>query len=206
MPSQEYGIEIRADSVDVGWDNSHRSIQARAVGSFAYMAAGVVVFCLIMFTKRHGASTWWELTTSPRDSARLVMANAIVAIASGLLGLFVLIGMRNFFLSGEKLHCDRSQMTLSRIPWYSFTGRWTARSFSLAEISKMEYGVVYSGKGGDTYGISFSAHGWRKKLFAGIDARDAFRILRGMESLGVDVRYDPEMLAQSQAMVQDRTV
>ena len=204
MLLQGYEIGVTADSVDVKRDDSRRSIRVRAYGSIGIIAFAVVLFYFIVFGSHRGYSTWWNLTNEPGSSGDFLNSLIAFVVASGLSGFLLILGLRNFFPSGERLHCDRSTFTVSKIPWFNFHGKWTRHSFSIAEISQLRFAVVRSSRGNSLCGICCFAHGKQQKLFAGLEAPEASRILRGLKNLGADVCSDPDMLTKVQETLRER--
>ncbi len=203
MNLQGYEIDITTNSVDVKQDDS-RSIKTRAYVSIPIIAFAVALLCFVMFTSHNGYSAWWDLGNLPRNSSDFQDALMAAFVATGLLGSFVLLGVRTFCPSGETLHCDRSTFTVSKIPWMNFSGRWKTQSFPITEISQSQFAVVQSGKGRSLCGICCLANGKKLKLFAGLEARGASHILRGLENLGAGVVHDPGMLTNIQETLRER--
>jgi hypothetical protein len=113
-------------------------------------------------------------------------------------------GVRCFLPFGERLHCDRSLLTWSKIPWIGFGNRWVTRTVPPSEISHAHYGLAYRKRGGDLYGVLLEVGGKRWKLFAGIDSPEANRILNGLKGLGVNVPHDPGMRESIRETLRDR--
>jgi len=56
---------------------------------------------------------------------------------------------------------------------------------------------VFSNNKGIVYGIRFYVNGSKKSIFRGsIEPPEAYRILRGLKSLGLDVASDPKLLSR----------
>ena len=204
MLLQGYEINIAANSVDVKIDDSNRSIKSRLYVSLALFAIAAILVYFMVFTSRSGYTAWWNLTNMPRGSEDFSSAVLDATIAVFLSGSLLLVGVANFFPSGEMLHCDRSTFTSSKIPWFNFRGRWTTRTFPLAEVSQLRFAVWRSGRGSTTYCIRYFADGKKRKLFAGLRAPEASHILKGLKNLGADVVDDPEMLSKIQQTIRER--
>ena len=206
MYSRKYDVKVRADSVDAKWDSSYRSIPLRVFGSIAMGVLAVTWMYLAVFRPHDGYTAWWAFRHE-RVSSRYFIEAAIATLFHLIFSGFLLaLGVRSLFPSGEKLHGDRSQLIVSKIPWVSFRGQWTTHAFSLAEISQMQYGVLRRGTARDpsVYGIRFLANGKVQKIIRRIEAPEASHLLRGLERLGFDVRHDPNMLARIQETLGDR--
>ncbi|HEY2460836.1 MAG TPA: hypothetical protein VGI16_08510 [Candidatus Acidoferrum sp.] len=154
----------------------------------------------------HGYSWWWTIGHDHAVSEYFIGTVLGALIYFGGLGCALLLGVRSLFPSGEKLHCDRSQLTVSKIPWISFRGRWTTHVFSLAQVSEMKYGLIRRGTARDPsiYGILFLVDGNRRKILRRIGAPEAARLLRGIKKLGLDVPHDPDILPRMQMALEDR--
>jgi hypothetical protein len=148
----------------------------------------------------HGYSNWWRLAHhySVLDSGSIVISTAFY-------GLFLLLGIRLLCPAGAILICDRSQVTTTRIPWYSFTGRWVAHRYSASEVTGFRLKFYGFGRGGNVYGIRFLVDGRKKSIFHGsIDPPEAYRILLGLKSLGLDVAPDPKLLSRVKVELMNR--
>lgn len=209
MYSRKYDVKVSADSVDAKWERSHRSIFVRVFGSIATiaLAAALMYFVAFLPLHPHDRYTMWYVLRHERVSSRYFIEAAIeTLLICALWGFILAVGVRSLFPSGEKLHGDRSQLTVSKIPWANFRGRWMIRAFSRAEILQMEYGILRRGtaKSPSVYGIRFLAGGKVQKILSWIEAPEASHLLRGLERLGFNVRHDPDMLARIQMTLGDR--
>lgn len=128
-----------------------------------------------------------------------------VMIATAIFGLFLPIGIRLLCPAGAVLTCDRNQVTTTRIPWYSFIGRWATQTYNASEVSGFRLKFYGSGRSGNVYGIRFLVNGRRKSIFHGsIEPPEAYRILLGIKSLGLDVAPDPKLLSRVKAELLNR--
>lgn len=204
MVLQGYEINITVSSVDVKQDDSDRPIKVRVCVSLALFAFATILFYSMVFTSRNGYTTWWDLTNMPRGSADFSSAVLAATIAALLSGSLILVGVANYFPSGETLHCDHSTFIASKIPWFNFRGRWTTQTFPISEVSQVHFAVFWSGRGSTTYCIRYSVHGKKRKLFSGIEAPEASLIINGLKNVGVDVVDDPEMLSKVDETLRQR--
>ena len=139
-----------------------------------------------------GYSNWWRLTHHYS-----VLDFPFMVIATAIYGVFSLLGIRLLCPAGAVLMCDRNQVTTTRIPWYSFTGRWVTHAYNASQVSGFRLKFYGSGKGGNVYGIRFLVNGRKKSIFHGsIEPPEAYRILLGLKSLGLDVAPDPKLLSR----------
>ncbi len=164
MLLQGYEINITAGSVDVKRDDSNRSIKSRVYVGLVFFALAAIPSYSMVFTSRSGYSAWWNLTNMPRGSEDFSSAALAATIAVILSGSLLLVGVANFFPSGETLHCDRSTFTSSKTPWFNFRGRWTTRTFPIAEVSQLRFAVWWAGRGRTTYCIRYFAGSKEQKL------------------------------------------
>ena len=86
----------------------------------------------------------------------------------------------------------------------NFRGKWRTRSFSLAEVSQLQFEVQQYGKKITTLGIRFVANGKKVYLFAEIEPPEASQILDGLEKLGADVPPDPKLPKMVDATQRER--
>jgi hypothetical protein len=192
MRASNYRIQVTSDSVDVECDDSFQSTRTSRF-FFGGVAVGCALFLLYGSCFGHGQNpNIWVMLADSRPGSTGFAFNVIDAVLIVVLVVFfLLVGIRYFLPFGERLHCDRSTLTWSKIPWVSFGNRWVTRSLPLSEILRASYGIVYKSKG--IYGILLEAEGKPWKLFWGIETPEANRILLGLKGLGVNVHHDPEM-------------
>lgn len=125
-------------------------------------------------------------------------------MATVAFGVFLLMGVRLICPAGAILICDREQVKTTRIPWYSFTGRWITRAYNVLDVSGFRL-KLYSSVRGQVYGIRFFVNGSTRSIFVGsIEPPEAYRILRGLQSLGLDVEPDPKLLSRVKVELLDR--
>ena len=133
------------------------------------------------------------------------VSNLIPFILLLALNVFLLaVGIRYFLPFCERLHCDRSALTWSKIPWVSFGNRRVTRSMPVAEIVRASYSIVFKSRSEHYYGILLDTDGKPWKMFWGIESPEANRILRGLSGLGINVLHDPEMREAIRETLRDR--
>lgn len=148
----------------------------------------------------YGRSTWWYFTHHYS-----LLDPGVLVFATGFYVLFLLMGIRLLCPAGAVLICSRSQVTTTRIPWYSFTGRWVTRTYDALDVSGFCLKYFGSNKGQSVYGIRFSVNGNTKTIFRGsIEAPEAYRILLRVKNLGLDVAADPKLLSRVKLGLLDR--
>jgi hypothetical protein len=193
MSQQGFEINITKDSVDVRRDVSFLIQRYGSYVGLAYIALAVAGFYWVVLDSNGRASTWDVLMRYPATDRDFVSAVLCLALVLPLMAAILFMGARTLFPSGELLHCDRSTFTVSRIPWFNLRGKWTTRSYPLPDISQLRFGTIIRSRGNNFDGLRFSAAGKEQKLFAGLEAPEAHKILKGLHALGVDVLEDPEM-------------
>ena len=109
----------------------------------------------------------------------------LLAIVFGLI--------RSFFPSGESLTCDRTTLTVGKIPEGNFHGKWEYQSFPVSSIKQSHFGVVRVRRSGGGTGLIFDAEDKTLKCLEGLEAPEADQILQALSTLGVDVHRDPAM-------------
>jgi hypothetical protein len=146
-----------------------------------------------------GYSNWWRLA----HHYSVLDFNGLL-ISTAAFGVFLLMGIRLLRPAGAVLICDRNQVTTTRIPWYSFTGRWVTHTYDALDVSGFRL-KVFSSNRGIVYGIRFYVNGRKKSIFRGsIEPPEAYRILRGLKSLGLDVAPDPKLLSRVKLGILER--
>jgi hypothetical protein len=190
---QKYDINVTSDSVEARCNLPFGP--KRNCIFFSAVMLGLAVWGIYrtwLSSDSIGHNNWWYLTHSST-----VLDFHEVLIATGFFVLFLLLGIRLLCPAGAILVCDRKQVTTTRIPWYSFTGHWVTRAYNASEVSGFRLKFYGSGRGGNIYGIRFLVNGRKKSIFRGsIEPPEAYRILLGLKSLGLDVASDPKLLSR----------
>jgi len=201
MRASNYRIQITADSVDVECDTPFRSRTSQhSLGVLAIACSLVMLYSGVGHGRNPGI---WVILADSRPSSPDFMLNAFGTVFVLVVAVvFFAFGVRYCLPFGERLHCDRSTLTWSKIPWVSFGNHWVERSIPMSEILQASYAIVYKSKG--VYGILLDAYGMPWKLFWGIETPEANRILRGLKGLGVKIRQDPEMRESIRETLRDR--
>ena len=201
MRASNYRIQITADSVDVECDTPFRSKASQH--SFGVLAIAGSLFMLYSGIGDGRSPGVWVILANSRPGSPDFIFNAFGAVFVLVVAVvFFAFGVRYCLPFGERLHCDRSTLTWSKIPWISFGNHWVERSTPLSEILQASYALVYKSKG--VYGILLEVEGKPWKLFWGIETPEANRILRGLKGLGVNVHHDPEMRESIRETLRDR--
>lgn len=209
MRKSNYRIQVTADSVDVECDVPLRHQGTPNTISPSLAGGILVLFALAMlyflsFGHGRNASIWVILADSRPGSADF-LSNVIPVVLALALDVFLFAaGIRYFLPFGERLHCDRSTLIWSKIPWVSFGNRWVTHSIPVTEIVRASYVIVSKSKG--FYGILIETDGKPWKLFWAVETPEANRILRGLSELGVNVHQDPEMREAIRETLRDRRV
>jgi hypothetical protein len=194
MATRHFQIEIKADSMEASSSESAHGNSRRPGVNLAVMGFGVLMFLWLTFrVDRYGYTLWRYLAVYPHNSSTYKDNVFGLVMGAILCGMFFLAGLRAFFPSGETMHCDRSTLTVSKIPWISFNGRWHTREFVLSEVTELCFGVLQSGRGDSIYGIRFVYACRKQKMLAGVTAPQAYKILSALKSLGADVPAHHDM-------------
>ncbi|MGA2217975.1 MAG: hypothetical protein ABSG51_07805 [Terracidiphilus sp.] len=202
MPTNNYRIRVAADSVDVECDTPFRSRTAQY--SWGGYAIACSLFMLYFVGFGHGRNSGYlRILAHSRPGSAEFTSNVFGAVFILVTVIIILsFGVRYSLPFGERLHCDSDTLTWSKIPWLSFGNRWVTRTVPLPEILGASYAIVYKSKG--VYGILLETYGEPWKMFWGIEAPEANRILRGLKALGVNVHRDPEMREVIRETLRDR--
>jgi hypothetical protein len=205
MALRNYEIRIKTDSVDARWDNSSRPIWLRLLGSAAVALGGALLaYVGLIRPDRNGYSNLWRLMHDHFTSRFLIDAVIPGCYIFLVWLLFAALAIRSFFTSGQMLHCDRSQLTVAKIPWINFNGQWRSRTFPVAEISQMELAIWPTRNRETLYLIRFRACGMEEKILQGINASEGYRILKGVKALGVDVLHGSDARWLAREEIRDR--
>jgi hypothetical protein len=190
---QKFDIKVTTDSVEARCNLPFGP--KRNCILFSSLLLGCAVWGIYrawLSSDSHGHNNWWYLahynTVSDFNS---------VVIATVIYVLFLMLGIRLLCPAGAILVCNRNQVTTIRIPWYCFTGRWVIRAYNTSDVSGFRLKFYGSGRSGNVYGIRFLVNGEKKSIFRGsIEPPEAYRILLGLKSLGLDVGSDPKLLSR----------
>ena len=197
---QKYEIKVTGDSLEARCNLPFGPKRNRIL--FSAVLIGLFVWAIYrtwLSQDSLGYSNWWRLVHhySVLDFDGLVMSTAAF-------GVFLLMGIRLLCPAGAILVCDRNQVTTTRIPWYSFTGHWVTQTYDALDVSGFRL-KVFSSNRGIVYGIRFYVNGSAKSIFRGsIEPPEAYRILLGLKSLGLDVAPDPKLLSRVKVGLLDR--
>lgn len=198
---QKYEIEVTDDSLEARCNLPFGPKQNRIAFSFLMLGlAAWGIYRTWLSPDSQGYNNWWRLAHhySMLDFDGVVIVTAIYAS-------FTLIGIRLVCPAGEVLICDRNRVTTRRIPWYSFTGRWVTHTYNALDVSGFRLKFYGSGRGGSVYGIRFYVNGSTKSIFHGcIESPEAYRMLLGLKSLGLDVPPDPKLISHVKRGLYDR--
>ena len=198
---QKFEITVTTDSLEARCNLPFGPKESRIFLTIVSIAvSGWVIYRIWFSPDSHGYSDWWRLMhhNSVLDIYGVVMATVFM-------GAFLLMGIRLLCPAGAILRSDRNQVTTTRIPWYSFTGHWVTHTYDAIDVSGFQLKFYGSGKGGNVYGIRFFVNGTTKSIFHGsIEPPEAYRILRGLKSLGLDVPPDPKLMSRVKVGLLDR--
>jgi len=195
MLEQGYEIDITKDAVEVKQDSSMNPMSSRLVPCVLSVGVAIFLFAITIFGpgKHDRPSVWQDLKYYAWPSSDFTAA-LVMVIAMGTLSLLlILFGLRQLFPSGTELHADHATLTVSEIPSYSLHGKWKSWSYPLSSISDFKFAVTRTGRGSVFYGFRFIADGDKRKMFTGMEAPEADKILNGLKALGVEVIDDPDM-------------
>jgi hypothetical protein len=207
MSQQGFEINITKDSVDVRRNVSFLAQRYGTYVGIAYVALAILIFYWTILYS-HGRVSIWEIVREGRiANSDFGVAVFGLIVISGFSAIILFLGARTFFASGDSLHCDRSTFTVSRIPWFSLRGKWTTRSYPLSDISQLRFAKILRNRSGDDFwGLRFLAGGRKQKLFTGLEAPEAHKILKALHVLGVDVLDDPDMRDIVEYTLQERSI
>jgi hypothetical protein len=174
----DFKIEITKDRVSVshadgGWPPDAGT--AIVFGVLSVVTVCAVAACLTTYEVQLSPSNW--------------PLAAIILFAGTLLWT----AFRNLFPAGESMTCDRSALTIGRIPGTSLRGRMSYEIIPISTIKEVQFDSVAIGGRTPVMGLRFKVAGETKKTLAGLESPEAARILDALASLGVNVARDPAM-------------
>lgn len=196
MVQQEFNIVITESSVDVRHDASRKSPKGRFYMGLFFLAVLILVACgIVLLPGKHGTpSMWYDISTSPINSADFIFPLSLVALFVVFMGYVTKRYLLAAYPSDEAIHCDRLTLTVSKVPWLDVSNsKWTTRSYLLRDVSQLRFGIIASAKGASIYGIRFVADGKRQKVLPGLEAPEAAEILKALRELGANVVDDPKL-------------
>jgi hypothetical protein len=202
MRTTNYRILVNKDSVDAECDSPFRSKAARRFFGSLLLALGLFMFYFAGIRQGRNPGTWATLAESRPSSPGFALNIYGAVLVLIIVIAFLATGIRYLLKFGERLQCDRNTLIWSKIPWVSFANRWVTRSIPVNVIVRASYGIVYKSKG--VYGILIEDNCNVWKLFWGIEAPEANRILHGLKQLGVNVHHDSEMRDSIRETLRDR--
>lgn len=216
MLEQGFNISITTDSVEVSRGDAERQKgdaeppqRGVVLASIVLASIAILIFYWLVLRSSHGdASAWKIVTTYPASDRDFGSSLAALLAGVAISGPIFLAGVRVLFPSGCALRCDRHTFTVSKIPWLNLRGKWVARSYRLSEVSELRFGEIYSAHrgGSDTYGLHFLIAGKKQRLFAGLEAPEAAKILEGFRNLGASVAEDPDMPSRVEETLRQRSM
>jgi hypothetical protein len=195
MTRGDFSISITQDAVDVRYTPSATSPRGKLFGLIFIISMLILLACAELFLPgRHGTSSMWhDLARAPLGSASFLGPVIGFGLFLGLLGWQSVRYARAAWPSDETFHCDRTAITISRVPWLDFSNRiWRTHTYPLANVSKIRFAVIASAKGRQIWGLRFRADG-RKWALPGLESPEAKPILSGLKALGADVPDDPKL-------------
>lgn len=175
----DFRIEITQDRVSV----SHID------GGWPPDAGTTIVFFTLSAVTVCAVATW--LTT--RD-LWLTPSNLPLLVAMILFAVTLLwAALRRLFPTGQSLTCDRTTLTIGRIPEASLHSSWNYESFPINTIKDLQFASVAFGGRTPALGLRFKVDGETKKVLAGLESPEAAQILDALAALGVNIVRDPAM-------------
>jgi hypothetical protein len=148
---QKFEIKVTSDSLEAQCNLPFGPKRNRVLTSLLLLGLAV---CGMYQTWLSGDSlrysNWGRLTHHYS-----VLHPGSIVFASSFYAVFLLMGIRLLCPAGAILSCDRNQVATTRIPWYSFTGRWVTRSYNVLDESGFHLKLFSSDEGAFT-GSGFS--------------------------------------------------
>lgn len=202
----DFAISISKDAVEVRLQPSSRSPHGKLRGAIvaAAIVAGVPCAAVIVPGKHGAPSMWQEMSKSSIMSGSLWVLLVALIVLDGFLAWLCFRWSAAAWPSDEILRCDRTTLTISRVPYLDFSNRtWVTKSYALRDIRRMRFAVYASAKGMSMYGFRFETNGQEHKILPSLEAPEALSILKALQGLGVDAVVDDKLekkVAETQEM------
>ena len=190
MYELKFQVETTNQSVSVRMDAGRTRFYALA---FFISVTAFITWVFIMLPGKHGSpSIWHDLSNSSVTSADFWMPIFLVVIIFVLIIITTKRYMTLAYPSDETFRYDKSTLLISRVKWLDFrNNHWDSHSYSLAEVRKIQYGVIASLRGSSINGLRFDAGGKTVRILPGLKHQDAEKILTVLKAFGADVPDDP---------------
>jgi hypothetical protein len=175
----DFKIEITKDRVSV----------SDAVGGWPPDVGTTIVFFVLSALTVCIVATWLTTGDVWLSPSNWPLLFGIILFA----GMLLWGALRSLFPSGQSLTCDRSTLTIGRIPRSSLRGLWRHESFPISAVKDLQFAsVAFSGRT-PVLGLRFKVEGKTKKTLAGLESPEAAKILDALAGLGVNSVRDPAM-------------
>lgn len=203
----DFTISIKQDSVEVRLTPSVSSPHAKVGGAIFSASAVIAVLCAVPFLpgKHNQPSMWQNMSNASIGSLDFLVPLTLLILGGVFMGWIGFRWSAAAWPSDETLHCDRTGLTISRIPLLDFRNRiWETKSYALADITEFRFAVYASTKGSSIYGFRFRANGRRHKTLPGLEAPEAQNILAALQRIGVDVVLDDTLRKKADKALEKR--
>ena len=206
MKRGDLNIELTDEAVDVKLNASAQRPNAK-FGGFLFIICGILLMdaALLFFSGKSGQRSIWHNIASAKSPSDWIAPMLI------LIGGTVSLAWMGFRWAGaawpsdQHFHCDRTALTLARIPYLDFKSRrWNETSFLLADVSRIRFDAYASAKGDTIYGLRFRFQQTGHKALPGLEAPEAQKILLALQRLGADVIIDERLQKRVDEAVANR--
>jgi hypothetical protein len=206
MKRGDLDIELTDEAVDVKLNASARSPNAK-LGGFLFIMCGILLMdaALLFMPGKPGHRSMWNNMVSAKSPSDWIAPVLILTAGTISLAWLGFRWARAAWPSDEHFHCDRTALTLARIPYLDFKSRnWNKTSFALADVSRIRFDAYASAKGGTIYGLRFCVQQTGHKALPGLEAPEAQKILLALQRLGADVIIDKTLQKRVDEAVANR--
>lgn len=196
MAQQTFQIEIDDQLVSVRLNASDSSPHGRIYACIFFIAILIFVLCAVLFLPgKHGsASMWHNLSSNPVDSQDFIVQFVLLLSCPVLMVLLLWRYTMFAWPSDETFNCDRSTVSLSKVPWLDFGNKdWETRFYPLAEIEDIRYQAIASVRGASIYCLRFKTGDKTQRVLPGLKPHEADRVLKALKAFGADVPDDPRL-------------
>ncbi len=196
MPSNDFNISIKPDSVEVELNPSASSPYAKLGGAIFSVSMVILVLCALLFLpgKHNQPGMWHDMSNASIDSSDFLVPLTILLLGGVFIGWMGFRWSAAAWPSDETLRCDHTTLTTSRVPYLNFRNRkWKKKSYLVSDIKNLRFAVYASAKGSSIYGLRFRSDDGGHKILPGLEAPEAKEILTALQHLGVDVVLDDKL-------------
>lgn len=206
--NDDFKISISKDAVEVRLQPSSRSPHGKLGGAIFVTVMVILVLCGALFlpVKDNRPSVWQGMSNATVESGVFwVPIGVLLIVCCGLVAWVGFWWSAGAWPSDERFYCDRTSLTISRIPYLDFANHtWKTQSYPLHDVEKFRFASYAALRGSVIYGLRFDENCREHKILPGLEAPEAQGILKALQSLGVDVVLDDKLQKKVAEALEER--